>query len=120
VILFSLARDVRAADRATYRSFSFRNGMLRIRMPFAANTALATAGPHRPDEFARVKRLKHSYQRWNAGAAALTNRRAHLEGYYDESHFDREFRRFTGASPFARLRDTASSTTITDHLLHAG
>lgn len=72
-----------------------------------------------PKQFARVERFKHSYRHWNSRAAALpSNRRAHLEGYYDESHFDREFRHFTGASPFARLRGSASfTTTIADHLL---
>jgi transcriptional regulator GlxA family with amidase domain len=75
-----------------------------------------------PKQFARVERFKHSYQHWNARAAALpASRRAHLEGYYDESHFDREFRHFTGASPFTRLRETARFTTsIADHLLETG
>ena len=71
-----------------------------------------------PKQFAGVERFKHSYQRWNARTAALPGRRTHLEGYYDESHFDREFRRYTGASPFTRQREaTRFSTTIADHLL---
>jgi AraC-like DNA-binding protein len=99
--IFEWARKHGVSPRTLERRFVARMGMT-------------------PKQFARVERFKHSYQRWNAPAAALTSRRAHLEGYYDESHFDREFRRFTGASPFARRRDTAgSTTTIADHLLCA-
>ena len=48
----------------------------------------------------------------------LAKRRAHLEGFYDESHFDREFRWFMGTTPMARLRQEARfTTTIGDHLL---
>lgn len=73
-----------------------------------------------PKQFARIERFKHSYPRWQSRRAALPGRRAHLEGYYDESHFDREFWHFTGASPFAYQRDSARfSTTIADHLLDA-
>jgi AraC-like DNA-binding protein len=57
-----------------------------------------------PKQFARVERFKHSYR-------LLGEKRAHLEGYYDESHFIREFRHFMGTSPM--------STVIGDHLLEA-
>ncbi|HEX6637634.1 MAG TPA: helix-turn-helix domain-containing protein [Steroidobacteraceae bacterium] len=71
-----------------------------------------------PKQFARVERFKHSYQRWKSLADAPSSTRAHLEGYYDESHFDREFRYFTGTSPFMRLREAVRfTTTIADHLL---
>jgi AraC-like DNA-binding protein len=65
-----------------------------------------------PKQFARIERFKHSYLHLND--------RARLEGFYDESHFDREFRHFTGLSPQARLRQAARFTTsIADHLLQA-
>ena len=42
----------------------------------------------------------------------------HLEAYYDESHFSREFRHFVGASPMSWLNQMAKfRTTIADHLL---
>jgi AraC-like DNA-binding protein len=55
-----------------------------------------------PKQFARIERFKHSY-------SLLSRRRAHLEGYYDASHFDREFRHFMGAPDY--------TTIIGDHLL---
>lgn len=73
-----------------------------------------------PKQLARVERFRHSYQCWTARGAALPGRRAHLEGYYDESHFDREFLHFTGTSPFAYQRDSARfSTAIARHLFDA-
>jgi AraC-like DNA-binding protein len=71
-----------------------------------------------PKQFARIERFKHGYRLLTSQRAASARRRAHLDGYYDESHFHREFRHFTGASPLARLREAASFTTvIADHLL---
>ena len=50
----------------------------------------------------------------------LTGSRAHLEGFYDESHFDREFRHSMGTSPLGRVNgDSRFATTITDHLFEA-
>jgi AraC-like DNA-binding protein len=44
--------------------------------------------------------------------------RTYLEPYYDESHFDREFRHFLGMSPMTWLNHRAECrTTIADHLL---
>lgn len=69
-----------------------------------------------PKRYARVIRFKHSYQQW------LNPRRdtcdAHLDGYYDQSHFDREFRYFTGVTPRARTTGKMlGATSVTDHLL---
>jgi|SRR5688572_2330806 len=64
-----------------------------------------------PKQFARVERFKHSYRRLGA-------RRPHLDGYYDASHFDREFRHFVGISPVSWLaRSPGFTTIIGDHLL---
>lgn len=70
-----------------------------------------------PKRYARVIRFKHSYhQLLSAPDSRPTG--AHLEGYYDQSHFNREFRYFTGTSPNARVTGAmASGTTISDHLL---
>jgi AraC-like DNA-binding protein len=44
--------------------------------------------------------------------------RTYLEPYYDESHFNREFRHFLGMSPMTWLNHRAECrTTIADHLL---
>jgi AraC-like DNA-binding protein len=45
-------------------------------------------------------------------------RRTWLEPYYDESHFNREFRHFLGTTPQGwRNRAAEFRTTIADHLL---
>lgn len=59
-----------------------------------------------PKQFARVERFKHSYLH------------AQLDGFYDQSHFDREYRHFTGASPLSRRSQPGQfTTTVGDHLL---
>jgi len=69
-----------------------------------------------PKQFARIERFKHGYCRLNERRPG--GRRAHLEAYYDDSHFDREFRHFMGISPLAWLNRTPNYTTIiSDHLL---
>ena len=68
-----------------------------------------------PKQYARIVRFKHSYQRLMSGAEAG---RMHLDGYYDESHFNREFKEFLGVAPTAWLAgDAAQRTTVSDHLL---
>jgi AraC-like DNA-binding protein len=73
-----------------------------------------------PKQFARVERFKRSY-RWFSGRSGEDQpgeSRAHLDAYYDESHFDREFRQFMGTSPVSWLNQTPGFTTIIgDHLL---
>lgn len=69
-----------------------------------------------PKQFARVERFKHAYRLLSQYRPG--ERRAHLDAYYDESHFDREFRGFMGTSPTSWLNRRAGFTTIIgDHLL---
>jgi len=69
-----------------------------------------------PKRYARVIRFKHSYHEFSTGTpkgAAL-----HLDGFYDQSHFNKEFRNFVGSAPSARRSATlGAGTNITDHLL---
>jgi methylphosphotriester-DNA--protein-cysteine methyltransferase len=68
-----------------------------------------------PKQFARIERFKHSYH----GLSTQQGKgRSYLEPYYDESHFNREFRHFLGMSPMNWLNHQAEfRTTIADHLL---
>lgn len=69
-----------------------------------------------PKQYARIVRFKHSYRR--LGAQQPGGRRTYLEPYYDESHFNREFRHFLGTSPMSWLNQAAEfRTTVADHLL---
>jgi AraC-like DNA-binding protein len=69
-----------------------------------------------PKQYARVVRFKHSYHGFAAHGQG--ERRAYLEPYYDESHFNREFRHFIGTSPINWLTEAARfRTTVGDHLL---
>jgi AraC-like DNA-binding protein len=68
-----------------------------------------------PKQFARIERFKHSYHQLGTKPG---RGRTYLEPYYDESHFNREFRHFLGMSPMRWLNHRAESrTTIADHLL---
>jgi len=68
-----------------------------------------------PKQFARIERFKRSYH----GLSTQQGKgRSYLEPYYDESHFNREFRHFLGMSPMNWLNHQAEfRTTIADHLL---
>lgn len=69
-----------------------------------------------PKQYARIVRFKNSYRR--LGSQRAGERRTYLESYYDESHFNREFRHFLGTSPVKWTGETARfRTTIADHLL---
>ena len=69
-----------------------------------------------PKQFARIERFKHSYHR--LGTQQSGKGRTYLEPYYDESHFNREFRQYLGMSPMTWLNHRAECrTTIADHLL---
>lgn len=69
-----------------------------------------------PKQYARIVRFKHSYHSLVTRQSA--NSRMHLEAYYDESHFNREFKAFLGAPPVAWLARTADCrTSVSDHLL---
>jgi AraC-like DNA-binding protein len=64
--------------------------------------------------YARIARFTHAYH-------SFLHDRDCLDGYYDQSHFIREFRFFTGASP-TRLaaRQNPESTDVTNLLLTHG
>lgn len=69
-----------------------------------------------PKQYARVVRFKHTYHR--LASEGRSRVKSHLDAYYDESHFNREFRRFLGASPLEWLSQSADfRTTVADHLL---
>jgi AraC-like DNA-binding protein len=73
-----------------------------------------------PKQFARIERFKQSYARLCGllSERDTLGRRAHLDAYYDDSHFDREFRHFMGTSPVAWISESSGFTTfIADHLL---
>lgn len=72
-----------------------------------------------PKRYARIVRFKHSYHELIAQPNEPgRSRDRHLEGYYDQSHFNKEFKYFTGVAPSALMAArTPSSTAVTNHLL---
>lgn len=69
-----------------------------------------------PKRYARVIRFKHTYHELVTGKVPAEA--VHLDGYYDRSHFNKEFRSFIGATPTARMAATLSQgTSISDVLL---
>jgi AraC-like DNA-binding protein len=71
-----------------------------------------------PKQYARIVRFKHSYRGLMADEPSTAARRTHLDPYYDQSHFIREFRRYLGTTPTARLSGRMlPETTVSDHLL---
>jgi len=91
-------RDARVDSRNLERTFCAATGMM-------------------PKQYARVIRFKRAYH-----AVIAPSRRplTAIEGFYDQSHFNREFRHFTGVAPGARLAGAMAATTqIADHLLQA-
>ncbi len=69
-----------------------------------------------PKQYARVLRFKHSYR--ELANRKPDTRKSHLDPYYDESHFNREFRHFLGATPNIWFEHAGSArTTVGDHLL---
>ena len=92
------ARDARIDSRSLERTFCAATGMT-------------------PKQYARVIRFKRAYHSLIAPARQPLTA---IEGFYDQSHFNREFRFFTGMAPGARRAGAmASATNITDHLLQA-
>lgn len=69
-----------------------------------------------PKRYARVIRFKHSYHQFitnRTGTIAL-----YLDGYYDQSHFNKEFKHFMGVAPSIRLGGKMPPvTSVCDHLL---
>jgi methylphosphotriester-DNA--protein-cysteine methyltransferase len=73
-----------------------------------------------PKQYARVIRFKRHYQALIAGAGQKRSLSAHLDGFYDQSHFNREFRFFTGVAPTTKLAGRMSQgMKVADHLLLA-
>jgi transcriptional regulator GlxA family with amidase domain len=73
-----------------------------------------------PKQYAQVMRFKHSYYRLMFGEPRRHTLKAHLDGYYDQSHFNREFHKFVGVAPGARIEGRIlPATTVCDHLLQA-
>ena len=69
-----------------------------------------------PKQYARVVRFRRHYQ------ALLADQRtplsAKLDGFYDQSHFNREFRYFTGVAPSAKLAGRMTQgMKVSDHLI---
>lgn len=71
-----------------------------------------------PKRFARIARFNRSYAHLIRGEAAQGALGLHLSDYYDQSHFHRDFKYFTGMSPAAMLNvETKPGMDITEHLL---
>lgn len=72
-----------------------------------------------PKTYARIVRFKHSYhQLITLGGRNVRLAQACLDGYYDQSHFYKDFKYFTGTSPSAIIAERVRcSTAVTNHLL---
>jgi AraC-like DNA-binding protein len=71
-----------------------------------------------PKQYARVVRFKRHYQALISVDRAKQSLSAGLDGFYDQSHFNREFRHFTGVAPSAKLAGTmAQGMKVADHLI---
>ncbi len=72
-----------------------------------------------PKQFARVVRFKKHYQALiSADGKRRRSLSAELDGFYDQSHFNREFRYFTGVAPTTKLAGRMSQgMKVADHLL---
>ena len=71
-----------------------------------------------PKQYARVIRFKRIYHTLLNRGRAKETLSSQLEGYYDQSHFNREFRFFTGLAPRAKLAGNMThAMKITDHLV---
>jgi AraC-like DNA-binding protein len=72
-----------------------------------------------PKRYARIVRFKHSYYRLLCGEGGRGAVGLHLDEYYDQSHFHRDFKYFLGATPSARLSHAVPhGTDISEHLIH--
>lgn len=105
--------------RGTRGSMSIADSISQLRLdPRTLERRFAAAVGMTPKKYARIVRFKHAYHTLLAQPAGAHHNDEHLDAYYDQSHFIREFRHFTGMSPSTLLaRRTVSSTAVTDHLL---
>lgn len=73
-----------------------------------------------PKRYARIVRFKHSYYRFLSGEARRGAIGSHLDDYYDQSHFHRDFRYFVGVAPSIELSTAMPPTTdISNHLIQS-
>lgn len=73
-----------------------------------------------PKQYARVMRFKRHYQALISNDGAKQPLSARLDGYYDQSHFNREFRHFTGVTPGTKLAGRMTQgMKVADHLIGA-
>lgn len=79
---------------------------------FCANVGMT------PKQYARVIRFRRHYQALISGDRAKQALSSNLDGFFDQSHFNREFRIFTGVAPSAKLEGRMThGTKVADHLL---
>lgn len=73
-----------------------------------------------PKQYARVIRFRRHYQALISQDRAKRNLSRHLDGFFDQSHFNREFRHFTGVAPSTKLAGRMTQgMKVADHLLQA-
>jgi AraC-like DNA-binding protein len=73
-----------------------------------------------PKQYARVIRFKSQYQALISTDAPKRSLSASLDGFYDQSHFNREFRHFIGVAPSTKLAGRmAQGMMVADHLIGA-
>jgi AraC-like DNA-binding protein len=76
-----------------------------------------------PKNFARIVRFNDAYHQLLLRRRRSSSRRDQfwLDGYYDQAHFNKDFRHFTGTSPTGLMSSlSTSSTAVNDHLLRHG
>jgi AraC-like DNA-binding protein len=76
-----------------------------------------------PKSFARIVRFNDAYHQLLSRRPRSNSRRDQfwLDGYYDQAHFNKDFRHFTGTSPTGLMSSRFnSSTAVNDHLLRHG
>jgi AraC-like DNA-binding protein len=93
------AREAQVDSRSLERSFCASVGMT-------------------PKQYARVVRFKRHYQALISSGGKARSLGTHLDGFYDQSHFNREFRHFTGVAPSTKLAGRMTQgMKVADHLL---
>jgi AraC-like DNA-binding protein len=73
-----------------------------------------------PKQYARVIRFRRHYQAMISTDARSKPLSSNLDGFFDQSHFNREFRHFTGVAPSVKLAGRMTQgMKVADHLLQA-
>jgi AraC-like DNA-binding protein len=71
-----------------------------------------------PKQYARVIRFRRHYQTLISDDRPRRPYGAGLEGFFDQSHFNREFRHFTGVAPSTKLAGRMThGMKVSDHLI---